>query len=106
MWLRSVRMGSPPVDELVAHPRASRPAMQEGRRAARSGTRFNEGVPELPEVETVRRQPEPEPVGRTLEGAETVAERFARPEPPSETEEALVGRTIESLDRRGKFPIV
>jgi formamidopyrimidine-DNA glycosylase len=63
-------------------------------------------MPELPEVETVRRQLEPEVLGRRIEQAEVLDERWTRPEPPAATEEALEGRTVEAVDRRGKYLIV
>ena len=40
-------------------------------------------MPELPEVETIRRQLEPELVGRRIERAEVLDERWTRPEPPA-----------------------
>lgn len=63
-------------------------------------------MPELPEVETVRRQLEPEAVGRRIVRAEVLDERWSRPEPPATLERALSGRTIESVGRRGKYLIV
>jgi formamidopyrimidine-DNA glycosylase len=63
-------------------------------------------MPELPEVETVRRQLEPEVRGRRIERAEVLDERWTRPEPTADTEAALAGRTIEGVDRRGKYLIV
>lgn len=60
-------------------------------------------MPELPEVETVRRQLEPEAVGRRIEQAEILDERWTRPELPARVEAALEGRTIESVGRRGKY---
>jgi formamidopyrimidine-DNA glycosylase len=63
-------------------------------------------VPELPEVETVRRQLEPEVVGRRIERAEVLDERWTRPEPPARTESLLAGRAIEAVKRRGKYLIV
>ena len=63
-------------------------------------------MPELPEVETVRRQLEPEVVGRTIAEAEVLDERWTRPELPGRVEEALVGRGIESVARRGKYLVV
>jgi formamidopyrimidine-DNA glycosylase len=63
-------------------------------------------MPELPEVETVRRQLEPEVVGRTIERAEVLDERWTRPEPPESVETALAGRRIESVSRRGKYLVV
>ena len=63
-------------------------------------------MPELPEVETIRRQLEPELVGRRIERAEVLDERWTRPEPPVGTEEALAGRGVETVDRRGKYLVV
>ena len=48
-------------------------------------------MPELPEVETVRRQLEPELVGRRIESAEVLDERLTRPEPPDAVERAVGG---------------
>ena len=59
-------------------------------------------MPELPEVETIRRQLEPEVKGVTIEGAEILDERWTRPAPPARTEQALAGRRIETVGRRGK----
>ncbi len=63
-------------------------------------------MPELPEVETVRRQLKPAIVGRRIESAEVLDERWTRPEPPREVERALQGRTIETVERRGKYLIL
>jgi formamidopyrimidine-DNA glycosylase len=63
-------------------------------------------VPELPEVETVRRQLEPEVAGRTIESAEILDERWTRPDLPSKVEERLAGRRIEAVERRGKYLVV
>jgi formamidopyrimidine-DNA glycosylase len=63
-------------------------------------------MPELPEVETVRRQLEPEVVGRTIVRAEVLDQRWTRPDPPRATEAALTGRRIEAVGRRGKYLIV
>jgi formamidopyrimidine-DNA glycosylase len=60
-------------------------------------------VPELPEVETVCRQLEPELEGRRIDALEVYDERWSRPEPPQQLEGAVSGRTIESLGRRGKY---
>ena len=60
-------------------------------------------MPELPEVETIRRQLEPELVGRRIERAEVLDERWTRPEPPARDRGGLGGRTIESVGRRGKY---
>ncbi len=62
-------------------------------------------MPELPEVETIRRQLEPEVVGRTIAGATIRDERWSRPRPPAEVEAALAGRRIDAARRRGKYLI-
>jgi formamidopyrimidine-DNA glycosylase len=60
-------------------------------------------MPELPEVETIRRQLEPELVGRRIESVEVLDERLTRPEPPATVERACTGRRIEAVERRGKY---
>jgi formamidopyrimidine-DNA glycosylase len=60
-------------------------------------------MPELPEVETIRRQLEPELVGRRIESVEVLDERLTRPEPPATVERACAGRRIEAVERRGKY---
>ena len=60
-------------------------------------------MPELPEVETVCRQLEPEIEGRRIERLEVYDPRWCRPAPPAELEAAVAGRTIEGLGRRGKY---
>src|SRR6185295_4775326 len=60
-------------------------------------------MPELPEVETVCRQLEPELEGRRIESLEVPDARWCRPVPPAELEAAVSGRTIEHLGRRGKY---
>jgi formamidopyrimidine-DNA glycosylase len=63
-------------------------------------------VPELPEVETIRRQLEPEVVGRTITEANILDERWSRPRPPAEVEAALAGQRVEAARRRGKYLIL
>ncbi|MEZ5099521.1 MAG: bifunctional DNA-formamidopyrimidine glycosylase/DNA-(apurinic or apyrimidinic site) lyase [Thermoleophilia bacterium] len=63
-------------------------------------------MPELPEVETVRRRLEPVLVGRRIEAAAIVDERLTRPEPSGAVAAALVGRRVESVGRRGKYLLV
>jgi formamidopyrimidine-DNA glycosylase len=60
-------------------------------------------MPELPEVETIRRQLAPLVVGRTLERIEILDPRWSRPLAPSQLAAALQGRRIEQLGRRGKY---
>jgi len=60
-------------------------------------------MPELPEVETVVRQLEPEVEGHRIERLEVLDERWSRPVPPARLEAAVDGATIERLGRRGKY---
>jgi formamidopyrimidine-DNA glycosylase len=60
-------------------------------------------MPELPEVETIRRQLAPLVEGRTLERLEVLDPRWTRPLEPRVLVEALEGRRIERLGRRGKY---
>jgi formamidopyrimidine-DNA glycosylase len=63
-------------------------------------------VPELPEVETIRRQLAPALEGRRLERIEVIDPRWADPAPPEAISDALDGRVIEQLGRRGKYLIM
>src|ERR1700730_9798172 len=60
-------------------------------------------MPELPEVETIRRQLAPLVEGRRLVAMEILDPRWSRPLAPEELTAALVGRRIEALSRRGKY---
>src|SRR4051794_12487749 len=60
-------------------------------------------MPELPEVETIRRQLDPEITGRRIVAAEVLDERWTRPDPPANVERAISGRAIERVERRGKY---
>jgi formamidopyrimidine-DNA glycosylase len=60
-------------------------------------------MPELPEVETVVRQLEPEVERRRIERLEVLDPRWSRPLPPEQLGEAVGGATIERLGRRGKY---
>jgi formamidopyrimidine-DNA glycosylase len=60
-------------------------------------------MPELPEVETVCRQLDPELTGLTIEALEVLDPRWCRPVPPERLEAAVEGATIEGLGRRGKY---
>src|ERR687892_2541970 len=60
-------------------------------------------MPELPEVETIRRQLAPEVTGRRIDSAEILDERLTRPVPPQRLAKQLPGRRIESVGRRGKY---
>jgi formamidopyrimidine-DNA glycosylase len=60
-------------------------------------------MPELPEVETVRLQLEPELEGRRIERLEVLDARWSRPVAPAVLEAAVSGRAIAGLGRRGKY---
>jgi formamidopyrimidine-DNA glycosylase len=60
-------------------------------------------MPELPEVETIRRQLAPLVQGRTFERVEVLDARWCRPLAPREMEDAVRGREVERLGRRGKY---
>jgi formamidopyrimidine-DNA glycosylase len=60
-------------------------------------------VPELPEVETIRRQLEPLVRGRTLSALEISDPRWCLPHAPEALVDALQGRRVEELGRRGKY---
>ncbi|MDQ3065906.1 MAG: bifunctional DNA-formamidopyrimidine glycosylase/DNA-(apurinic or apyrimidinic site) lyase [Actinomycetota bacterium] len=63
-------------------------------------------MPELPEVETVRRAIAPVLEGRTLTRVEIDDIRLTRPEDPLEIAGELTGERVEHVDRRGKYLIV
>jgi formamidopyrimidine-DNA glycosylase len=63
-------------------------------------------MPELPEVETVRRQLEPELAGERIVSASILDERLTRPEPPSSVEKAVAGREVTAVARRGKYLLI
>jgi formamidopyrimidine-DNA glycosylase len=61
-------------------------------------------MPELPEVETVRRGLEPHIVGRRILGAVVRDPRLRWPVPPHFSD-YVAGKTIHRVDRRGKYLI-
>jgi formamidopyrimidine-DNA glycosylase len=63
-------------------------------------------VPELPEVETVRRRLEPVLTGRRLERVEIHDPRLTRPLDPREVAAELEGERVAQVDRRGKYLIL
>jgi formamidopyrimidine-DNA glycosylase len=60
-------------------------------------------VPELPEVETIRRQLAPHVEGRVLERLEIRDSRWCAPLAPEALADAVQGRRVEQLGRRGKY---
>jgi formamidopyrimidine-DNA glycosylase len=63
-------------------------------------------VPELPEVETIRRQLAPALEGRRLERIRVLDPRWCEPAPPEAIADALDGRLIQRLGRRGKYLVI
>ncbi len=63
-------------------------------------------MPELPEVETIRRQLAPAVEGRRLERIRVLDQRWCEPAPPEAIADALDGRVIERLGRRGKYLVM
>jgi len=63
-------------------------------------------MPELPEVETVRRQLAPAMEGLRLESLEVLDPRWCAPAHPGEPADAVAGRRIERVWRRGKYLVV
>ena len=63
-------------------------------------------MPELPEVETVRRRLEPVLGGRRFDRVAILDPRLTRPEDPLEVAAELVGEWVEAVDRRGKYLVV
>jgi formamidopyrimidine-DNA glycosylase len=60
-------------------------------------------MPELPEVETIRRQLAPYVEGRRLDRVEILDARWTRPDPPGPVEERLRGAVVERVGRAGKY---
>jgi len=60
-------------------------------------------VPELPEVETVRRRLAPVLEGATIARAEILDPRLTRPVSPALVADALVGERVAAVERRGKY---
>jgi hypothetical protein len=63
-------------------------------------------MPELPEVETVRRAIAPVLEGRRFERVEINDPRLTRPEDPLAVAAELVGERVVHVDRRGKYLIL
>jgi formamidopyrimidine-DNA glycosylase len=63
-------------------------------------------MPELPEVESVRRQLEPALVGRRFERVAIADPRLVRPYEPAEVAAELEGEHVAAVERRGKYLVV
>jgi len=60
-------------------------------------------VPELPEVETVRKGLEGAIVGRRIDDVQVLGRRTVRRQSPAELQIRLIGRSFTGAGRRGKF---
>jgi formamidopyrimidine-DNA glycosylase len=60
-------------------------------------------MPELPEVETIRRQLAPHLEGRRIERAEILDARWTRPVDPAPVAAGLRGALVRRVDRAGKY---
>jgi len=63
-------------------------------------------MPELPEVESVRRQLEPALVGRRFESVRIDDPRLVRPYESAEVAGELEGERVAAVERRGKYLVV
>jgi formamidopyrimidine-DNA glycosylase len=62
-------------------------------------------LPELPEVETIRAQLAPSVEGRVIERLEILDPRWTMPLAPDQVVDAVQGRGVERLGRRGKYMV-
>jgi formamidopyrimidine-DNA glycosylase len=62
-------------------------------------------MPELPEVETVRRQLAPHLEGARIEDVEILDWRWTRPHAPAEVQDGLRGTIVERVGRAGKYMV-
>jgi formamidopyrimidine-DNA glycosylase len=63
-------------------------------------------VPELPEVETIRRELTSKILGRHLENVRVFDPRLVQVDPPKAFETRLIGTCITSITRRGKYLLI
>lgn len=63
-------------------------------------------MPELPEIETIRRALEPRIRGRCVRGVEVLWAGAVQVPSPEALDRALSGRTVEGVDRRGKYLLI
>jgi formamidopyrimidine-DNA glycosylase len=63
-------------------------------------------MPELPEVETIRRDLDKELGGKKIKSVTVTGARSVRRQPPAALAERVTGRTIKAVRRRGKYLFV
>src|SRR4051794_26422644 len=107
--MRTVRAGKRTCVHQTASPASSRATSSSaGSRRRSPGTQagslpWSSAMPELPEVETIRRQLAPHVEGRVVRRLEILDPRFTQPLDPDQVIDAVQGRRIERLGRRGKY---
>lgn len=69
----------------------------------RAGLAILANVPELPEVETIRRHLAPRVEGRRVLACEIEDPRWCAPEAPAAVGAGVAGRSVRRLGRRGKY---
>lgn len=60
-------------------------------------------MPELPEVETVKRSLEKNIIGKTITSVDIYMPKIIRPDQPEQFKETVCGRQVVQLERRGKY---
>ena len=101
--------GSDAREQRFTVPVAARPRRPRRRALAPGGGRGapeHRGVPELPEVETIRRQLAPRRRGPRADALEILDPRWCLPLAPARVRDALEGRRVERLGRRGKYLVL
>lgn len=63
-------------------------------------------MPELPEVETVRKTLQPKLAGLTITGVETILPKVIRTPEPDQFRGKITGRKIVRINRRGKYLLI
>ncbi len=63
-------------------------------------------MPELPEVETIRRSLEQKLKGKTFVGVEVLMDKMLKGVTPDKAGEEITGKKITSIERRGKYLII
>ena len=91
--------------EFADEPPAERAGAARGRQLDARRLRWA-AMPELPEVETVRRRLAPVLEGRVFAEVEITDARLTRPLDPVEVARELEGERVALVDRRGKYLIV
>ena len=90
--------------EVLGSGMGDRRSWQNSRQRAKQSMRFTPRImPELPEVETVRRGLERTLVGRRFDEVTVGRERVARRTSRKELRDGLTGARVVRVDRRGKY---